>query len=168
MRRTFFIIMFMVVSAACGYTQKSVDKLFEKYSGSDGFTSVTFSGNLLKFCVSDDDDKGHNPLPQKITEIRILAREDDNKEVMNFYENVMKEINQSDYEEFMRVKKSHQDMVMLVKAEGKRFRELLLVAGGDDDNVIIQIKGDMSVEEADKFSEEMKKECCSVLISGRN
>ena len=46
----------------------------------------------------------------------------------------------SKYEEFMRVKESDQDLRMLVRTEGKRFKEFLLIAGGED-NAVIQIKG---------------------------
>jgi hypothetical protein len=68
----------------------------------------------------------------------------------------MKDINPSEYEEFMRVKDSDGDIRMLVKTEGNRFREFLLVIGGDD-NAIIQIKGNMSFKEAKRFSEDARK-----------
>jgi hypothetical protein len=157
-----------MVSAACGYTQKSIDRLFEKYSGSEGFVTLTINGDLLKLFRSSDEDEKQGCLPAKVTEIRILAQENDNPEVDNFYKNVMKEIDSSDYEEFMRVKEYHKDMIMLVRSEGGRFREFLMIAGGDDDNVIIQIKGDMTMNEARRFSGEMKKDCCTSLISIRN
>ena len=40
------------------YGQKSIDALFEKYAGKDGFTTVTINGNLLKLakCFGNDDD----------------------------------------------------------------------------------------------------------------
>jgi len=69
----------------------------------------------------------------------------------------MKDIDTKLYEEFMRVRESHQDVCMLVRTEGTRFREFLLIAGGED-NVLIQIKGNMSYSDAKKFSEKAKKE----------
>jgi hypothetical protein len=41
--------------------------------------------------------------------------------------------------------------------EGKVFREFLLIAGGED-NVIVQIKGNMTFNDAKKFSEHSMKE----------
>ncbi len=162
------MIMVFMVSALCLYPQKSIDRLFEKYSGTEGFTTLTINGDILRLFRFIDDDKRHSCLPAKISEIRILAQENENMETDNFYKNIIKEIDRNDYEEFMRVNESHQDMIMLVKSEGRRFREFLLVAGGDKDNVIIQIKGDMTIEEANRFSGEMKKDCCTTFISGRN
>jgi hypothetical protein len=86
----------------------------------------------------------------------IDALFDDKLKVDNFYDIVMKDIDLKDYEEFMRVKDSDSDLRMLVRIEGKKFKEFLLIAGGED-NALIQIKGDMTLNEAKKFSEDAKK-----------
>jgi hypothetical protein len=138
--------------------QKSIDRLFEKYSGKDGFTTVTISGDLLKLAARLDNDKDEgSSFPATITEIRILTRDDDDLITDNFYSEVMKDINLNDYEEFMRVKESNQDLRMLIRAEGNKIKEFLFVAGGEKDNAIIQVKGMMTFSEARKISEKMKK-----------
>jgi hypothetical protein len=45
---------------------------------------------------------------------------------------------------------------MLVRSEGNKFREFLLIAGGEE-NVLIQIKGSMTFKEAKKFAEDAKE-----------
>jgi hypothetical protein len=145
------------VTATLLFGQKSIDELFDKYAGRNGFTTVTINGNLLKLAhfLGDKDDE--NTLPADITEIRVLAQEDNTMKVENFYDLVISDIDLKNYDEFMRVKKSDQDMRMLVRTEGKRFREFLLIAGGEN-NAVIQIKGNMSFDEARKFSEDAKKD----------
>ncbi len=138
------------------YGQKSIDALFDKYAGKDGFVTFTINGNLLNLLKSNDDDE-ENSFPAKVTEIRMLVQDDDKITVDNFYESVMKGIKVGDYEEFMRVKETGQDLRMLVRAEGRKFKEFLLVGGGDD-NLIIQIKGEMTFAEAKRFSEDVKKD----------
>ena len=71
-----------------------------------------------------------NQMSANISEIRILTQEDENMKVENFYDMVMKDIDLNKYEEFMRVKESDQDLRMLVRADGNRFKEFLLIAGG--------------------------------------
>ncbi len=136
--------------------QKSIDNLFEKYANRDGFVSVSINGNLLKLASMLDDDIDDDSLPANISGIRILAQEDEEMKVDNFYDTIIRDINVSDYEEFMRVKESDQDLRMLVRTEGDKFKEFLLVAGGKD-NVLIQIKGNMTLKEAKKFSADMRK-----------
>jgi basic membrane lipoprotein Med (substrate-binding protein (PBP1-ABC) superfamily) len=143
--------------------QKSIDALFDRYSGKDGFVTFTISGNLLKLaCIDDENDD--NPFPAKVTEIRILAQEDNNIKVDNFYSVVIRNLNLDDYEEFMRVKESDQDLRMLVRSEGNTFREFLLIAGGED-NALIQIKGSMTFKEAKKLSSDLKKNHCMNILA---
>jgi hypothetical protein len=146
----------IAISATIVSGQKSIDTLFERYAGKDGFTTLTINGNLLKLAACLDDDSRDNPFPASITEIRIIAQEDDNLKVENFYKQVINDIDLGDYEEFMRVKDSDSDLRMLVRSEGNKFREFLLIAGGEN-NALIQIKGNMSWEEARKFSKDAKK-----------
>jgi hypothetical protein len=136
--------------------QKSIDDLFRKYSGKDGFVTLTISGNLLKLSSCIDEEDRNSALPENITEIRILAQEDNQFNDVDFYDKVIGGIDLDDYEEFMQVKHAHQDMRMLVRSEGKTLREFLLIAGGKD-NALIQIKGKMSLNDANKFSKELKK-----------
>jgi hypothetical protein len=140
------------------YGQRSIDALFDKYAGKDGFTTVTISGNLLKLarCFDNDDDPDDNSIPARLTEIRILSQEDKNLKVENFYDMVIKDLDLNLYEEFMRVKDSDQDVRMLVRTEGKKLKEFLLIAGGED-NALIQIKGDITFDEAKKISEDARK-----------
>ena len=139
------------------YAQKSIDALFSRYSGKDGFVTLTLSGNLLKLACQLDNDNEENALPAEITEIRILAQEDEGLDVENFFDLVSRETSLKEYEEFMSVKESRQDIRMLVRSEGNRFKEFLLIGGGDG-NFVIQIKGDMTYKEARKLSSDIKKD----------
>jgi hypothetical protein len=46
---------------------------------------------------------------------------------------------------------------MLVRTDGNIIKEFLLVAGGED-NVIIQVKGKLTVRDAEEFSSQVKKD----------
>ena len=152
------LLAILTITFTFAYGQKSIDALFEKYAGKDGFTTVTIDGNLLKLakCFSNDEEDNDNQMSANITEIRILTQDDENLKVENFYDMVMKDIDLKKYEEFMRVKESDQDLRMLVRTDGNRFKEFLLIAGGDN-NSVIQIKGDLSFNDAKKLSADARK-----------
>lgn len=160
------VVIAIIINSMIVFGQKSIDNLFNKYSGKDGFVTVSITGDLLKMLSCSDDDDGS--LPKNITTIRILAEDDDSKDkAVNFYDYVIKDIDLSQYEEFMRVKESRQDFRMLVRTEGDKFSEFLLIAGGED-NAIIQIKGNMSLKEARKFSEDVKKDHGTKIIGNKD
>jgi len=154
MKKLIGIIAFVFAAYSLN-AQKSIDDLFAKYSGKDGFVSVTINGNLLKLAADLDDDE--EELPKNINTIRILAQDDDNLTVDNFYDLVIKDIDLSKYEEFMSVMEKDENVRMLVRMEGDKFSEFLLIAGGKDNNAIIQIKGDMTLDEAKKFARDAEK-----------
>ena len=169
MRRLFFALVTLAVTLP-GSGQRSVDALFNKYAGNHGFVTVTINGNLLKLAKAlcndddDDDDDDHDCWPADITSIRILVQEDDDMKVGNFYHLVEKELDRRNYEEFMRVNESDQDLIMLVRTAGRSFKEFLIVAGGED-NVLIQVKGDMTFKEAERFAEKIKKDNGTGLVN---
>lgn len=150
------VFIVMTITATIVYGQKSIDALFERYAGKDGFTTVTINGSLLKLARSFGENDDDESLPVNITEIRILSQEDKSIKVENFYTMVINDIDLNNYDEFMRVKNSNQDLRMLVRSEGNKFKEFLLVAGGED-NALIQVKGTMTYDEARKFSRNAEK-----------
>jgi hypothetical protein len=139
--------------------QKSIDALFDRYGGKEGFTTVTINGNILKLAAKLDDNKDNDSgsMPKDIQLIRILAQDSEKVNSDNFYNQVIKDLDLKLYEEFMSVKSSNQDVKMLVRTEGNRFKEFILIVGGKD-NALIQIKGDMSMDEAKKFADGAKKD----------
>jgi hypothetical protein len=163
MKRIFGILILSAFMSLV-YGQRSIDALFDKYADDDAFVTITLNGNLLKFNVSKDDDGDDNHWMGRISEIRILAQKDEGVKVENFFNHVVRDINMHDYEEYMSIKKADQDFRMLVRSEGKTFKEFLLIGGGED-NVIIQIKGNMTYDDAEKFSSQVKKENGRDLLS---
>jgi hypothetical protein len=155
MKKVLFIAAFLLPMAIAS-GQRSIDRLFEKYSGKSGFTSIDISGNLLNLAASIDDDDRDKDLRARITGIRVLAQNDKDMHIENFYDLVMKDIDLKDYEEFMRVKESNQDMRMLVRTEGRKITEFLFVTGGED-NALVQVKGNMTISDARRLSENAKK-----------
>ena len=83
---------------------------------------------------------------QKSRHFRILVREkekSDGSAVPDFKTEVYDKLDKQAYKEMMTVKQSDQNVVILVKENGGRISELLLMVTGKDDNVLIQAKGDM-------------------------
>lgn len=154
--KTFLFISALIVTTACN-AQRSIDKLFQKYSDREGFTCITVSGNLLNIATRIDDDNGRDKdIEAKITEVRILAQKDEDSEKVNFFDLLMRDLDTQSYEEMMSVKDYDHDMKMLVKTQGRRVKEFLLVTGGDN-NAIIQVKGDMSISDAKRICDNARK-----------
>jgi hypothetical protein len=145
------IILAMACFAGTVFAQKDpVSAAFEKYDGKEGFTVVTLTGDMLNMFTKAAEEKHDTTFKSKITSLRILVREKEKagaSPVPDFKTEVYDKLDKQAYKEMMTVKQSDQNVVILVKENGGRISELLLMVTGQDDNVLIQAKGDMLLSE---------------------
>lgn len=149
MKRIILISIIALIPALLSAQNSAVDKLFKKYGGQDGYTTISINGNLLKLAadLSDDEDA---EVMKSITKIQILTQE--SGDGGNFYEEVMSELKRDSYEELMTVNSSDEDVIFLIRKNGDRISELLLVVGGSSDNAVIYIGGNLDMKDLAKLS----------------
>jgi len=131
----------------------SFDRFFDRYADRDGFMTVKFSNLPAEMLNS-----GENDPDLRISSVRILTVQDDvlNK-TMNFYSEIVPKIDRSGYEELMTIKHKGEKAILLCKKDRKRITEVLFVSGGEN-NVLVEITGSMSVEQAKKITSEMAED----------
>jgi hypothetical protein len=81
--------------------------------------------------------------------VRILAFEKgcDKPATIDLRTELFDKLDKSVYKEMLSVKQEGEDVVIMVKENNGRISELLLIAGGSDENALIQVKGDMLLSE---------------------
>lgn len=155
-------IITIVVLAAFPFilnAQDFVDNMITKYQGEEGFTTVVINSALFDIAAAMDDDEDLQKMKGMIDNIRIIAMEDHFNSDLNFFNEMKSQVDTKAYVELMTVKEHNNDVVFYVKYAGKEIEELLLVAGGSDDNAVISIKGKINLKELASLSN-------SVHISG--
>ena len=91
-----------------------------------------------------------------IENIRIIAMESDSIKNVNFYKEIISQVNVNSYKELMKVKESDQDVIFYAKYNDNIIEELLLIAGGNDDNAVISIKGKINLKDMAQLSKSVK------------
>lgn len=139
------------------YSQSPVDKLFDKYAGKDGFTTVYITQYMFEmFKNVNTSDKEFDDLVKNLKSIRILSVED--KKAIpantNFFKEIMKDLPLDQYKELMVVKEKDQEVKFLIKENQGRISELLLVSGGKD-NALICIQGNIDMKSLAKLSKNL-------------
>ncbi len=154
-----FILIMISLSA---FSQRNpVDKLFEKYGGKDGFTTVFISSKMFSmFSDMEAGDDDINKMIKNIESIKILTTDDESllDPGINFYKEIMNELSLDEYEELMVVKEKDQDIKFLVKEKEDIIVELLLVIGGKGNNALISIRGIIDLKSISKLSKSMNIE----------
>ena len=139
------------------FSQSPVDKLFDKYSGKEGFTTVYITQYMFEmFKNVNTNDKEFDDLVKGLKSIRILSVE--NKKAVpaniNFFKEIMKELPLDQYKELMVVKEKDQEVKFLIKENQGRISEFLLVSGGKD-NALICIQGNIDMKSLARLSKNL-------------
>ncbi len=133
--------------------QDFVDDMIDKYQDKKGFTTVVINSALFDIAAQIDDDEDLQKMKGMIDNIRIIAMEDHYISDVNFFDEMKSQVDTKAYVELMTVKEHDNDVIFYVKYAGENIRELLLVAGGHDDNAIISIKGNINLKDLASLSE---------------
>ena len=141
-------MLIMLTLIAMGQTS-AVDKVFDKYSGKEGYTTVyisSFMFNMLNSLETDDPEFDEfKKATAGINSIKILTQDGGDSEA--FGAELLEMLPRSEYQEMMVVKDQDEDVLFLAREEGGKISEfLLIVSGGDGEDVLIAIQGDIDLE----------------------
>jgi hypothetical protein len=128
--------------------QSAVDKVFEKYSGKEGYTTVyisSFMFNLLNNLEVDDPEYNEfKKATSGISSIKILTQ--DGGGSVPFGKELLEMLPRSEYKEMMVVKDQEEDVLFLAREEGGKITEFLLIVSGGGEDALIAIQGDIDLE----------------------
>ncbi len=128
--------------------QSAVDKVFDKYSGKEGYTTVyisSFMFNLMNNLEIDDPDYNEfKKATSGIQSIRILTQDGDQS--VPFGRELLNLLPKSEYKEMMVVKDEGEEVQFLARQEGSKITEFLLIVSGGGDDALIAIQGDIDLE----------------------
>ena len=154
MKRIFLggiLIMFTLLATA---QTSAVDKVFDKYSGKEGYTTVYISSFMFNMLNSlETDDPEYNEFKKAtagIKSIKILTQEGGNSEA--FGAELLKMLPRSEYQEMMVVKDQDEDVLFLAREVGGKITEFLLIVSGSGEDVLIAIQGDIDLESISKIA----------------
>ena len=135
--------------------QDPVNDLFERYAGKDGFTTVHLTGDLLKLAAKIDPEDKDMEFVSRLTEIKVLAQEctEGKASGLNFHGELWPVLDKSAYKELLIVKEKDQDVKMLAREKGDIITEFLIIVSGLNENVLVQIKGNINLNELDQLSD---------------
>lgn len=160
MKRVFFIVLAIAFPAFLMAQNSAVDKLFNKYKGKDGVTTVQISPELFQIVKAMEiDEIDEHDIPfDKIASVKILTIEDEEEwDGVNFYKEIQKDLDVSDFAEVLTVDDGGETVRMWMKADKAKVSEFLLIVGGDD-NVLIYITGNFNLNDLEGLAESFDKD----------
>lgn len=156
MKNFIFLISFFLFSGAVNAQNTPVDELFDKYSGKEGFTSVYITSYMFSmFADVESNDPEFDELIKNLKAIKILATDEAFTGNINFFKEIIDKLPKDQYKELMVIKEKDQDVKFLVNEKDGKIIELLLIAGGANENALISIQGNIDLKNISKLSKSM-------------
>lgn len=157
MKKVALLILAIAVPGLLMAQNRAVDKLFEKYQGKLGITTVNVSPELFQMVNAmgiEEIEEQEFPM-DKISSVKILTIEDeDGWEGVNFYDEIKNDLDVDDFAEVLTVNDGGEVVRIWMKADPDTVSEFLLIVGGDD-NVLIYITGNFSMKDLEEMAEHM-------------
>ena len=148
MKRIILVSAIFLVGMLAFGQQSAVDKVFDKYNGKEGYTTVFISSFMINLLNSlEVDDPEFNEFKKAtsgINSIKILTQDGEGSE--SFGEELLEMLPRSEYQEMMKVKDEDEEVLFLAKESGGKITEFLLIVSGGSDDVLIAITGDIDLE----------------------
>jgi len=155
MKRMFLLLVIAALPVLLTAQNSAVEKLFNKYKGKEGVTTVQISPELFQIAHAMDIEEveDHKVPLDKITGVKILTIEDEGLwQDVNFYDEIRNDLDVSNFAELMTVDDGGETVRMWLRADNDLVSEFLLIVGGDD-NVLIYITGSFSMSDLEGLAE---------------
>jgi len=157
MKKVLVVFLIAFIPALVFAQKTPVDELFDKYSGQEGITSVYITSYMFSmFSDLETDDPDFDELVKNLKGIKILATDNSYSGSVNFHEEIIQKLPTSIYKELMVIKEKDQDVKFLLNEKDGKITELLIIAGGNSENAIISIQGNIDLKNISKLSKSMK------------
>jgi len=148
MKRIFIGGMLIMLTLFTMGQTSAVDKVFDKYSGKEGYTTVyisSFMFNMLNSLETDDPEFDEfKKATAGIQSIKILTQDGGDSEA--FGAELLEMLPRSEYKEMMVVKDQDEDVLFLAREENGKITEFLLIVSGGGEDALIVIQGDIDLE----------------------
>lgn len=157
MKKLFLSVSALYLTLMIQAQTNPIDEMFNKYSEKQGFTVVTISGKMFSmFASQETENNDADNVISHLKSIKILSVEDSllNKN-LNFYTELSKKLDLSQYEDLMVVKEGPDVTKFLIRQSGKVITELLVITGGPAGNSLISIKGNLNLKNISDLSKDV-------------
>ena len=102
MKRVIFVLFVCALANLVKGQTDPVNTIFEKYAGTEGFTTVNITGDMLRMLAKLDPENNDLKELSGLEEVKILTQEDKTAGMdLNFHDEIYSKLNKELYKELM-------------------------------------------------------------------
>jgi hypothetical protein len=156
----FVLLFFMPLLAGA---QSAIDKVYEKYAGKDGFTSVNISKEMFQMFAqmnagNDTSAQQMKKMVDQLTGMKVLTFNGDSTKpakTIAVYNEFAASFPNGIYKELMTVNDDGENIRFLTRQEGSKIGEMVMLMKGRKEAVVLSITGNIDLATISKLSKGM-------------
>jgi len=135
-----------------------IDIIIKKYGDEDGFTTVVITEEMFALFANietDEESEDFNNVMKGLKSIKIITFDNSEyeKAQLNFYMSLQEDLTSEEYTELMSIKEKDQDVKFFIrKLKSGKIGEMIMVSGGEGDNTLISIQGELDLNDMSDLS----------------
>ncbi len=156
--KTLLILLCFGIGFSSFAQNNAIDKFFSKYYDMDDFTTVSISSKMFGLVTMIEGETAEDQeildCISQLTSLKILST--DRSEMFEELSRVAATIPTKEYEELMSIHEKDEDVLFLIKDNGKAITELLIMVYGDGQEfTLISLTGIIDLDKISKLSKGM-------------
>lgn len=159
MKKTIIIIATAFLINGVQAQDNAINKYFADYIEDTSFTKVTVTSKMFSlFTEIDTEDENEKELLEamsKLKGIKALVNEDPSNPKGMYRDAVEKISNNRDYEELLSIEDAEEDVRFMIKDKNGIINELLMVAGGNKNFMVLSLYGEIDLKKISRLSRVM-------------
>ncbi len=132
----------------------TIDGLYDKYAGKDGFTSINISSDMFAMMAginmddSSEDARKAQEMLKQLDGLKMLVYEPkDSGAVIDFYREIKNKIPDNKFKELMSVNSDDAKIRFLVNQDKNgKIKEFLMFVNSDGESLVMSLTGDMDMK----------------------
>ena len=159
MKNLIVSILFFLVPFVNPAQSSQVEKLFDKYSGQEGYTSVhitKYMFDMFAKIADEEEDKSFKEVTSNLTAIKIITVDNQyTNRTEDFYAEISRVISAPIYQDLMIVKDGSEEIKFLVKDANNTISELVMIVSEEGGGTMISLLGNINLKDISKLSKTM-------------
>jgi len=153
------IILFAILSIPGMAQESQLNKIFDTYSGKEGYTSIYITQYMFDLFskLADENDADFENVTKGLEAIKIItvSSDLDAQSKANFGKEIMKNLPPTIYKDFMVIKDGKQEITFKVHDEGGKISEFVMVVNDPNEPLLLFLQGDIDLKKIAKMSKSM-------------
>ena len=158
MKNLIIVLITVCIGLSANAQNDVVTKLFNDYYDDENFTKISVSSKMFELFThiepGDEDEDDILEAVSKLKGLKVIAA-DSVGNSKKLYDDAVKKVSKSGYDELMEVKDAEEDMKFMIMDYNGKITELVMVVGGRKKFVIMSLYGEIDLKSISKLSKGM-------------